>query len=57
MSIEGIALERFIALPKTEINSPTKPYPYHAVFHYFFSDDVRQDSDTTTAHIKSLIEM
>ena len=35
LSIQGIALEHFIALPQTEINSSTKPYPRHAVFHYF----------------------
>ena len=34
VSIEGIALEHFSALPQTEINSSTKPCPRHAVFHY-----------------------
>ena len=46
MSIEGIALEHFSALLQTEINSSTKSYPCHAVFH-FLSDDSKQDSATT----------
>ena len=57
MSTEGIALEIFSALPQTEINSSTKPCPRHAVFHSFLSDDIKQDSATTTAHRKRLIEL
>ena len=49
VSIEGIALENFSALPHTEINSSKKPCPRHAVFH-FFSYDSKQDDATTTAH-------
>ena len=56
VSIEGIALEHFSALPQIEINSSKKPCTWHAVFH-FFSDDGKQDSATTTAHSKSLIEL
>ena len=36
MSIEGIALENFSALPQTGIKPPTKSCPLHAVFNYFF---------------------
>ena len=50
VSIEGIALEHFSALPQTEISSSTKPCTRHAVFHYFLSDDRKQDAATTTAH-------
>ena len=57
VSIEFIALKHLSVLPQTEINSSTKPSPRHAVFDYFLSDDIRQDSATTTAHIKRLIEM
>ena len=57
VSIEGIALEHSSALPKTEINSSTKPCPRHAVFHYFLSDVSKQDGDTTTANINCLIEL
>ena len=57
MSIECIALENFSALPQTEIKSSTKPCPSHAVFHYFLSDDSKQDATTTTAHRKRLIEL
>ena len=56
MSIEGIALEHFSALPQTEIKSSTKPCPRHAVFH-FFKDDSKQDAATNTAHSKRLIKL
>ena len=56
VSIEGISLEHFSALPQTEINSSTKPCPRHAVFH-FPPDDSKQDSVTTTAQRKRLIEL
>ena len=55
MYIEGILLEHFIALPMSNINTTTPSHPRHAVFHYFLSDDSKQDSATTTAHSKSLI--
>ena len=55
MSIEGIELEHFSALPQTEIKSSTKPCPRHAVFHYLFSDDIKQDAATTTAHSNRFI--
>ena len=57
MSIEGIALENFSALLQTEINSSTKSCLQHAEFHYFLSDDSKQDTVTTTAHRKRLIEI
>ena len=57
MSIEGIALENFSALPHTEINISKKACPCHAVFHSFLSDDSKQDAVNTTAHSKRLIEL
>ena len=57
VSIEGIVLEHFSALPQTEINSSTKACPHHAVFHYYSSDDRKQDAATTNAHKKRLIEL
>ena len=57
MSIEVIALENFSALPKTDINSTTPSRQCHAVFHYFLSDDKKQDASTTTAHSKRLISL
>ena len=36
MSIEGIALENFSALPQTNINPTTLSRQRHAVFHYFY---------------------
>ena len=56
MSIEGIALEHFGALPQTEIKPSTKPCPRHAVFNYFLSDDSKYYAATTTAHNNHLIE-
>ena len=57
MSIEGIALENFNALPQTEINSAPKTCPRHAVFHSFLSYDRKQDAATTTVHRKLFIEL
>ena len=57
MSIEVISLEHFSALPQTEINSSTKPCPSHEVFHYFLSDDIKQDADTTNTQSKHLIDL
>ena len=57
VSIKGITLEHFSALPQTEINSSTKACPRHAEFHYFLSDYRKQDSANTTAHSKRLIEL
>ena len=52
MSIEGITLEHFSAVPQSDINSSTLSRPWHAVFNYFLSDDSKQDATTTTAHRK-----
>ena len=57
VSIEGISLEHFSALPKLGINASIKSYPRHEVFHSFFSDDSKKYSATTTAHRKCLIKM
>ena len=55
MPLEGIALENFSAVSKTDINSTTPSCQRHAVFHSFLSDDRKQDAATTTEHIKRLI--
>ena len=47
VSIEGIVLEHLSELPQTEINSSTKACQRHTVFHYFLSDDIKQDDATT----------
>ena len=57
VSIEGIALEHFSAVPKADINSSTLSHPRHEVFHSFLSDDSKQDAATTTAHSKRLISL
>ena len=57
MSIEGIALENFSEVPKTDINSTTQSYQRHAVFHSCKYDDRKKDSDTTTAHRKRFISL
>ena len=45
-------LEHFSALPQTEINSSIKLCPRHEVFHYFLSEDSKQDAATDTAQRK-----
>ena len=57
MSIDVIALEYFSALPKSDINSTTPSRQLHTVFHYFLSDDIKQDAATTTAFRKHLITL
>ena len=44
-----------VYLPKADINSTTPSHQRHAVFHYFLSDDIKQDDATTTVHNKHLI--
>ena len=55
VSIEDITLEHFSALPQREINSSTKAFLRHVLFHCFFSYDSKQDAATTAAHSKRLI--
>ena len=57
MSIEGISLEHFSVLTKTDINSTTLSHQLHAVFYPFLSGDSKQDYATTTAHSKRLISL
>ena len=55
MSILGIALENFSALPKANINSTTASRQRHEVFHPLLSDGSKQDAATTTAHRNRLL--
>ena len=55
MAIEGILLEIFSALQKTDINSTTPSRQRLTVFHSYLSDDIKQDADTSTAHSKCFI--
>ena len=55
MSIEGIVLENFSAVPQADPNSSTLSRQRHAVFKSFLSDNSKQYSATTTAHIKLFI--
>ena len=48
-------MEHFSAAPQADINSTSPSRPRHAVFHYFLSEDIKQDAATTTAHNKLLI--
>ena len=57
MSIEGIALEHFSAVPQADMNSSTLSRQRPAVFHSFLSGDSKQDASTTTANIKRLISL
>ena len=55
MYIEGIALEIFSAVPKSDIKSSTISRQSHVVFNSFLSDNSKQDATTITAHSKLLI--
>ena len=55
VSIEGITLENFSALPQVDINSSTLSRQHHVVFHSFLSDDSKQDAATTTENSKRWI--
>ena len=55
MSIEGIVLEHFSAVPQADIKSSTLSRQRHAVFHSFLFDNSKQDAATATAHIKKFI--
>ena len=57
VSIEGIALGHFSVEPQADINSSTLSRLRHAAFHYFLSDNSKQDAATTTAHRKLLISL
>ena len=57
MSIEGIALEHFSAAPQADINLSTLSHPWHAVFHSFLYDDIKEDAATNTAHSKRFISL
>ena len=55
MPVEGIALETFSVLPKTDINSTTPSRQRHSLFHSFLSDNSKQDAATATTYSKRLI--
>ena len=57
VSIEGSTLEHFSAVPQTNINSTTPSRQRHAFLNSFLSDDIKQDSATTTSHSKHLISL
>ena len=57
LSIEVITLENFSASPQADINLSTLSRPRHAVFHFFKSDDSKQDAATTTTHSKLLLSL
>ena len=47
---EGIELNKFSAFQQTSSLLSYSDIPRQYVFHYFFSDDRKQDSDTTAEH-------
>ena len=57
VSIEGIVLEIFIAVPHTNLNSTTPSSQRHTAFHSFLSDDSKKDAATNTAYRKVLISL
>ena len=57
MSIEEIAMEHCSAPNQIETVTMTQVRTCHAVFHYFLSDDIKQNAATTTVHSKITIEL
>ena len=57
VSIEGILLEHFSAVPQADITSSTLSRQRHVVFNSFLSDNRKQDSATTNAHSRQLISL
>ena len=52
MSIEGIVLEHFSAVPQEDINSSTLSRQRNEVFNSFLYDNSKHDAANTTAHSK-----
>ena len=48
-------MENFSTTTQTEVSTTPEARTFHAVFHSFLYDDIKQDSATTTAHIKRII--
>ena len=44
-------------LPKADIKPSTISRQRHEIFHYFLSEDIKQDAAATTAHSKRLISL
>ena len=57
MSIEGIALEHFSNTDQETSSSALHIRTRHSVFHFFLSDNSKQDAATTAAHNKIIIEI
>ena len=57
VSIEGIILEHFISKNQWTPPSSSQSRTRHAVFHSFLYDNSTQDSSTTVAHRKLIIEL
>ena len=57
MSIEVITVDHFSTTTHPETMSEPKSHTRHSVFHYFLSDDIKQDYATTAVHSKFIIEL
>ena len=57
VSIEGTKLEHFSATFQETSSSSSHICTRHAVFHYFLSDNSKQDAAKTATHRKQIIEM
>ena len=55
VSIEGMALEHFSASHHPSQLLAEDHVSHHAVFHYFLSDDIKQDATTTDTPSKLII--
>ena len=57
VSIEGISLEHFSALPKSDKHLKTITSTAHSVYLLLLSDDIQQDAAIANAHRNSLIAL
>ena len=55
MSVKGILLEHFSAPTQTETAGTPQSCTRHALFHSFFSGDIKHNSATIISHIKRII--
>ena len=55
--IEGIALDHFSETTHKSTESTPQACKLHAVFNSLFSEEIKQDSDTTISHSKPIITL
>ena len=57
VSIEGVELDYCCELQQYSPLLASDHFSHQAVFHYFLSDSIKQDSATTAAQIKHIVKL